>query len=76
MGRGDYAQPERLRKQPNDQGRSHDIDRKRQIQSLIVMIPAWKYLAKATEGIREPENDHEHRGTPTKIRFEVRQITR
>jgi hypothetical protein len=67
----------RLRKQPNDHGRFHDIDRKGQIQSLVVLVPAWKKnSAKATKGIQELENDHEHRGTPTKIRFVVRQITR
>jgi hypothetical protein len=40
------------------------------------MVLALKKSAQATENFVEWEIDHGHRGTPTKIRFEVRQITR
>ena len=74
--RGDYARLERLRKQANDHSRFHDIGHEIYIQSLIVMVPAWKKLAQAAKKIKKMENYYEHRGTPTKIRFVVRQSTR
>ena len=49
--RGDYARLERLRKQANDHSRFHDIGHEIYIQSLIVMVPAWKKLAQAAKGI-------------------------
>ncbi len=40
---GDYTQPERLRKQADNKARFYDIRCEGYIQSLIVMVPAWKY---------------------------------
>jgi hypothetical protein len=68
---GGHAQLERFRKQADDPTKFHEIDRELQIQGLIVVVPALKISAPVTR----TENDHEHRGTPTKIRFVTRQVS-
>jgi hypothetical protein len=77
-GLGDYAQLERLGKHANDQAKLYDIDREAQIQSLILMIPAWKEIKISTDPSkdRRTKKFHRHRGTPTKTRLVARQITR
>ena len=42
--RDDRARFERLREQSNDHARFHDICRESYIQSLIVMVPAWRQI--------------------------------
>ena len=39
---GDYTQLERLRNQADDETRFYDIHREGYIQSLVVIVPAWK----------------------------------
>jgi hypothetical protein len=70
------TRPEKLREHAEGQSGFNNINRKCQIQILVVAVPACKASTQGTDGIKEPEHVHAQRGAPTKTRFEMAQTIR
>jgi len=74
----DNERPKKVWEKSDNCGKLHNVDRKGQIERLIIIIATYEVSAPVMAGRRNEGgmNSHEHKGAPTNTRLDMRQITR